>query len=137
MQPANLGGATKLTQRDERDLMISGLPTGLLEQWWDVVLIDALLDLTGACLGACRLFQTPRILARQRATRPCVPVDVFVHDFNRPIERECAMHLTPHARMLNYASLQPLATRARHNFRTPPFLMVPHAMIMTELGATA
>lgn len=124
VQPANLGGATKLTQRDERDLMISGLPTGLLEQWWDVVLIDAPAGFNGRMPGRMSpIFQTSRILARQRATRPCVPVDVFVHDFNRPIEREWAlMHLTPHARMLNYASLATTGHARTTQFPNATFL---------------
>ena len=106
-RPAELGGARALKMKDARALEIDGVPAGLLEQWWDIVLIDAPAGFNGRMPGRMApIYQASRILARQRAVDPCKPVDVFVHDFSRHVEREWSlMSLAPHARLLNYADL--------------------------------
>ena len=88
-------------------LRIEGEPPGFFKSQWDVVLIDAPAGYAEGSPGRMApIFQAANILARQRRQRPCAPVDVFVHDFNRWVEREWSlMFLTRHARMINYEGL--------------------------------
>ena len=104
---ASPAGKRTLAKKDEPLLEIQGVPSGLFDEWWDVILVDAPAGFNGRMPGRMApIFQTSRIIERQRTDRPCKPVDVFVHDFNRPIERVWSlMFLTPHMRILNYAEL--------------------------------
>ena len=123
-RPADLGGARALKMEDVRDLAISGVPGGLFEQWWDIVLVDAPAGFNGRMPGRMApIYQASRILARQREEDPCKPVDVFVHDFSRPVEREWSlMFLTPHARLLNYADLVTQDHMRTTHFQNATFL---------------
>ena len=77
--------------------------TCLFEQWWDLILIDAPVGVLPYHPGRLApIYQSAQIIARQRKQRPCAPVDVFVHDFNRWTEREAGLRfLLPHARLIN------------------------------------
>lgn len=75
------------------------------------------------------IYQIGKWLERQRAADPCRAVDVFVHDFNRDVERTWSfLFLAPHARLLNFEGIARWqgASTARSNsssflawFRTP------------------
>ena len=84
-------------------LRIDGVPHGLFELWWDVILIDAPVGVLPYHPGRLApIYQSAQIIARQRKQRPFAPVDVFVHDFNRWTEREAGLRfLLPHARLIN------------------------------------
>ena len=103
-------------------LNIEGVPPGLFESRWDVILIDAPLGAFAGSPGRMApIFQVANILKGQRRQWPCAPVDVFVHDFNRWVEREWSlMFLTPHARMINYEGLshsnQIMTTNSSHTY---------------------
>lgn len=103
-------------------LEMDGVPAGLFEQWWDVVLVDApnggqdapyyswvpdrIMEPYAHPGRLAPIYQAARLLARQRAQRPCARVDVFVHDFNRWTEKEASLlFLAPHARLANYEGI--------------------------------
>jgi len=93
--------------RYAREFDILGVPEGLFEQWWDIILIDAPAGAHSSDPGRLApIYQTSLILERQGKQRPCARVDVFVHDFERWTEREGSMLLlTPHTRLMNYGGL--------------------------------
>ena len=100
---------------------MDGVPAGLFEQWWTSS--SSTRQTAGRTRrtirgarphhGAVRAsrparahLQAARLLARQRAQRPCARVDVFVHDFNRWTEKEASLlFLAPHARLANYEGI--------------------------------
>ena len=118
------GGARILRKEDEKLLEIEGVPPGLFERWWDVILIDAPAGYNGRMPGRMApIYQAARILARQRAARPCAAVDVFVHDFNRQIEREWSLlFLAPQARFMNFGNLAMPTQSRTTNFPNATFL---------------
>lgn len=113
-----------LKKENQKFLEIEGVPPDLFKRWWDIILIDGPAGYNGRMPGRMApIFQVARILARQRTEKPCAAVDIFVHDFNRQIEREWSLlFLTPQARFINYNNIQMIKHSRTTNHPNDTFL---------------
>lgn len=98
-----------LEDSQQQKLAITG-PPQLSSVWnttWDVILIDGPAGYGSDTPGRMApIFQSSRLVERQRRRDPARVVDIFVHDFDRSIEREWSfMFLCRSARFLNYHDL--------------------------------
>ena len=75
----------------------------LWDKCWDVLLIDGPTGYLNTHPGRmASIYQAGQQVSRQ-ARRGCGPIDVFVHDFDREVEREWAyLCLATNMRLLNY-----------------------------------
>lgn len=90
----------------EAKLAIDGGPPDLWTADWDIILIDAPKGFMKNDPGRMAPIYHASNFIRGRRGGPCHPIDVFVHDSQRVVEREWGiMFLAPYAHFMNYKKL--------------------------------